>query len=216
MLKVTGLSKIYDKDIAVLEDITFEVKRGEFVVILGPSGAGKTTIFRHIWLEELPTKGEIEFEKLKSSSIRKSQIPFWRKRMGIVFQDLKLLNDRDVFENVALPLRIKGKREKEITKKTIDILNQLGLLVHRSSYPFELSAGEKQRLALARAMVAEPLIILADEPTVHLDAESASGIISLLRDANLGGTTILMATNQRGLLGSFAHRVIGLEKGRIV
>jgi cell division transport system ATP-binding protein len=216
LLKVTGLSKIYDKDISVLDDVTFEVNKGEFVVLFGPSGAGKTTIFKHIWLEEVPTRGEIEFEKLKSSNIRKSQIPFWRKRVGIVFQDLRLLNDRSVSENVALPLRIRRKKEKEIIKRTMAVLNQVGLLAHRGSFPSELSAGEKQRLALARAIVAEPLIILADEPTVHLDTESANGIINLLKDVNLSGTTIFMATNQKSLLGSFAHKMISLEKGRIV
>jgi len=136
--------------------------------------------------------------------------------MGIVFQDLRLLTDRNVFENVALPLRIRRKKEKEVIKRTMAILNQVKLLAHRSFFPSELSAGEKQRLALARALVAEPLIILADEPTVHLDAESADWIMNLLKEANLGGTTVFVATNQKDLLGSFACRVIKLEKGRIV
>ena len=113
MLKVKNLSKIYDKGIPILDNITFEVKKGEFVVLLGPSGVGKTTIFKHIWLEELPTKGEIQFEKLVSTKLKKSQIPLWRRKMGMIFQDFKLLNDKNIFENVALPLRIKNKRERE-------------------------------------------------------------------------------------------------------
>ncbi len=216
MLKVSSLSKTYYKDIPVLHDVSFEVKKGEFVVLLGPSGAGKTTIFRHIWLEDSPTEGEIEFEKMRNSGLRKSQIQIWRRKMGIVFQDFKFLNDRSVFENLSLPLRIRNKKDKEIKRKVVTLLGQVGLLTQRSFFPSQLSAGERQRLALARAVVAEPLIILADEPTAHLDDRSAKEIIDLLEKANLGGTTILMATNQNNLRGSLAHRVVKIEKGRLI
>ena len=216
MLKVRNLTKIYGRGIPVLDDITFEIQKGEFVVLLGPSGAGKTTILRHLWLEELPTKGEIEFERTNSTKLKRSQIPSWRKKMGIIFQDLKFTNDRDVFENVALPLRIRNKKEKEIKKKVAAILDKVDLPIYRGLFPSELSAGERQRLALARAMIAEPLIILADEPTVHSDAESAEQIMASLKDTNQSGATILMATNQNNFSGAFAHRIIRIERGGIV
>ena len=216
MLKIRNLTKIYERGIPVLDDINFEVQKGEFVILLGPSGAGKTTILKHIWLEELPTKGEIEFEKMNSAKLKKSQISFWRKKMGIVFQDFKFINSKDVFENTALPLRIRNKREKEIKKKVVAVLDKVDLSICRNLFPQELSAGERQRLALARTMVAEPLIILADEPIVHLDDKSAEQVMNLLKDVNQSGATILMATNQNDFSVVFAHRIVKIEKGRII
>ncbi len=187
-------------DNLVFKNLNFKVNDGEFVFIAGPTGSGKSTLLRLIYMDILPNRGKVIVGKFDSSRIKRKQIPYLRRRLGIVFQDFKLLEDRNVFENVALALHVTGARKKEVNKKVLTALAEVGLSHKKNNMPEELSGGEQQRVAIARAIVNEPFLILADEPTGNLDPETSIEIIELLKKINLRGTSIIMATHNYSLI----------------
>jgi cell division transport system ATP-binding protein len=200
----------------ILEDVSFRVERGEFVYLTGPCGVGKSTILRLIYMADFPTQGRVRVDRYHSDSIRRKEIPFLRRKLGIVFQDFKLLTDRNVFENVAFALRVTGTRKTEIKKRTLQALTSVGLHHKRNVLPLELSGGEQQRVVIARAIVNDPFLLLADEPTGNLDGQAASDILDLLRTINARGTAVIVAThNHRGSDRS-EQRILRLEDGKLI
>ncbi|MBE0595670.1 MAG: cell division ATP-binding protein FtsE [Desulfuromonadales bacterium] len=216
MIQLHGVSKAYQKDSAALNDISLKIEKGEFVFLTGPSGAGKSTLLKLLFGAEKPNRGQIIINGQNLTRLAVSRISLLRRRMGIVFQDFKLLNRRTIFENVAFPLEIQGRRRFEISKKVYQTLQQVGLehKIHR--HPLELSGGEQQRVAIARALVVDPLVLLADEPTGNLDPEVTLEIMELFKLANARGSTVLLATHDREMLRRFPRRVLTLDGGRLV
>lgn len=200
----------------VLENINFLIDKGSFVYLVGPTGSGKTTVFRLIIRDLFPTEGQITLWEWNLTTLPKSKIPTLRRKVGVVFQDLKLLMDRTVIENVMLPLQLSGINEKESRSKSEEILIDVGLEEKLDKFPLQLSGGERQRVAIARALVFDPEIILADEPTGNLDTQSSFQILDLLKSINKRGTTIFMATHSDELVDSSSDRVIMLARGKIV
>lgn len=200
----------------VLDKLFFEIKQKEFVFIVGPSGCGKTTIFKLINKEYLPSTGEISFNEKNIVKIPQGKIWAYRRKFGIVFQDMKLLSDRNVFENIAIALLIRGKKEKEIKDKVHEIMDLVGLKGKDQLFPQELSGGEVQRVTIARAVVGNPDVVLADEPTADLDQSTGWEIIQLLKMINDGGKTVVIATHNLDIVNSMKKRVISLNEGKIV
>jgi cell division transport system ATP-binding protein len=215
MIAFREVSKQYDSLIA-LADVSFEVADAEFVFLVGPTGAGKSTLLKLIIREELPSSGKVFVDSLEISDLPASKVPHLRRRVGTIFQDFKLLPQRTVFENVAFPLEILGLPDSEIEKTAKEILELVGLEHKANHFPTQLSGGEAQRTAIARAMVLRPEIILADEPTGNLDARSAWEVMQLLARLNNLGTTVLMATHNMDITSSLSHRKLELQKGRVV
>jgi len=215
MISFEEVSKHYDTHTA-LRKITFSVEKGEMVFITGPSGSGKSTLLKLIYMAERPDEGNIRVSELDTSTIRESQIPLLRRNIGVVFQDFRLLGNRDVFENVALSLRIRGVEEKELKARVFDALKCVNLRHKTENYPDTLSGGEQQRIAIARAIVSDPIIILADEPTGNVDPDASAGIIRTLKDINARGSTILIATHNRELFRNTGRRVLKLDFGNYV
>lgn len=216
MLRFKNVSKSFGGKIEVLRNLNFEIVDKEFVFLVGPSGAGKTTILRLILRDFLPTEGEIFVDDFELKKIRSGQIPLLRRTLGIIFQDFKVLFERTVFENVAVALEILGKGKKEIKKEAEEALESVGILDKENYFPIQLSAGEVQRLSIARAIVGNPKIILADEPTGNLDPAASWGILKILNNINKTGKTVLMATHNIDIVNSMKKRVIALDKGKIV
>ena len=216
MINMFHLYKTYEGTISALTDITLKIDKGEFIFITGASGAGKSTLLKLMFCIERPTQGQIIIAGKNISRFTERDIPLLRRKMGFVFQDFKLLNNKTVFDNIALALRITGVTNREISKKVLKVLTYLGLQ-HRANFkPLMLSGGEQQRVAIARALAKEPSILLADEPTGNLDPERAVDIINLFNDINAKGTTVIVATHDRALIDKFSKRTIYLEKGKIV
>lgn len=215
MIKFQKVSKKFGTG-AVLSDITLQIDKNEFVFLVGPTGSGKTTIFRLITREILPTEGDVIVSDWSVKKLPQVKIPVLRKKIGVVFQDLKLLNDRTVFENVLLPLEIDNKDVILAKKRVDEVLGQVGLSSHRDKFPIQLSGGELQRVAIARALVLSPEIILADEPTGNLDPATAFEIVNKLLEINKKGTTVIMATHNFDIVKNVQKRVIALDKGQIV
>ncbi|MGQ9569293.1 MAG: cell division ATP-binding protein FtsE [Thermodesulfovibrionales bacterium] len=215
MIHLSNVSKHYDNQTA-LRDITFSVEKGEMIFITGPSGSGKTTLLKLIYLAERPDKGTINVGDWELSTMKESSIPLLRRNIGFIFQDFRLLNNNNVFENVALALRIRGVDEKELKSRVFDAIKEVNLRHKSDSYPLALSGGEQQRVVIARAIVAEPTIILADEPTGNVDPDTAAGIIRMFKDINAKGTTILIATHNRDLFRGSGRRVLKLDMGNLV
>ena len=219
MIQFHRVSKIYAVGlvkIAALSDVSFTVDKGEFVVLAGPSGAGKTTLLRLIYRDEGPTEGEVKVLGRSVPDLHRTQIAELRRSIGIVFQDAKLLPGRTVYENIAFVLRVLGTPRGEITARTFDALRAVGLHSRARAYPAQLSQGEAQRAALARAIVRRPALLLADEPTGNLDDEMGAEILQVIRDIHAGGTTIVFATHQARLATGLKRRVLVLEGGRLV
>lgn len=216
MIKLDKVSKKFGTGVFALSDINLSVDKREFVFLVGPTGSGKTTIFRLLTRELLPTEGVIIVNDWNIAKLPKQKIPHLRKKIGVVFQDLKLLLDRTIFENISLPLEIAGKKEEEIKNKVEEVLSQVGLIEHRDKFPIQLSGGEMQRAAIARALVLSPEILLADEPTGNLDMATSWEIVKLLSDINEKGTTIIMATHNVDIVNNLSKRIIKLEKGRLI
>lgn len=216
MIKLDKVSKKFATGVFGLEAVDILVNKGEFVFLTGPTGAGKTTIFKLITREILPTEGKIMVDDWDIVQLPSGKIPHLRKKVGVVFQDLKILMDRTIFENVVLPLEVARVKEKEAKKKAQEVLEKVGIIDHKDKFPIQLSGGELQRAAIARALVLSPLILLADEPTGNLDTETAFGIINLLQDINNQGTTIVMATHNMDIVSKVLKRVIHLHKGRLI
>jgi cell division transport system ATP-binding protein len=199
----------------ILRHITFKIDRGEFVYIIGPSGAGKSSIIKLINFAEFPDAGTVIVNRYSSAKIKYKQIPYVRRTLGVIFQDFKLLSDRNVFENIALTLRVTGIRSSDISKKVLRMLTEVGLGHKRNYYPKDLSGGEQQRVAIARALINEPFILLADEPTGNLDPQSAIDILEILEEINKRGTAILMATHNYSLINKYPHRTIMIDEGEL-
>ena len=200
---------------SILEDVSFHIGRGEFVFLIGPSGAGKSTILRVIHLDQKPTSGQLVLEGRDAATLRPREIPLWRRRIGVIFQDFKLLRDRNVMENVAFALRVTGARRGTIKRTTLKALSTVGISHKRSAMPEELSGGERQRVAIARALVHEPHLLLADQPTGDLDPKATDEILALLTDLNHRGTAILMATQDARLIQVRPHKVLRIESGKL-
>ncbi len=202
-------------DRRILHHITFHIKKGEFVYIIGPTGVGKSSILKLIYFDEFPDSGTVIVNQYSSAKIKLREIPFIRRKLGIVFQDFKLLLDRNVFENVAFALRVTGAPSSIIKKKVLRVLNEAGIGNRRNHYPRELSGGEQQRVAIARALVNEPFLLLADEPTGNLDPKSAIEILEILESINKHGTAVLMATHNYSLIKQFPHQTLSMLNGEL-
>ncbi len=203
-------------NIVALEDVSFQIDKGEFVFLTGHSGAGKTSIIRLLLGEYLPTTGEIEANGEKVNKIKRSKLYLWRRKIGVVFQDYKLFPERTIAENVSLPLQIQKVKSSEIAEKVGKVLALVGLSERVNLFPAQLAGGELQRACLARAIITNPDILLADEPTGNLDPKNAEEMIALFSEINAKGTTILMATHNRDIVDAFKARVIELEKGKVI
>ena len=222
MIKFEKVSKIYPshspngKVTFALEDVSFEIKEREFVSIVGKSGAGKTTLFKLLIAEEKPTRGKIFFKGKDITKIKPGKLPEFRRKIGAVFQDYKLLPSKTTYENIAYALEVIGASDKEIARDVPKVLEIVGLTEKVNNFPAELSGGERQRLAIARALIHRPEVILADEPTGNLDPYHTLEIIRLLLKINEMGTTIILATHNREIINNLGKRVITLEKGRVI
>jgi cell division transport system ATP-binding protein len=216
MIQFFNVSKEYPRTGLALSDATFRIHKGEFAFLTGPSGAGKSTILRLCYFEERPTRGEVRVSGISSLEVKRSQVANLRRRLGIVFQDFRLLEDRNAEANVAFALEVIGARRDQITPRVHRALSQVGLASKLKSYPRELSGGEQQRVAIARALVNDPFILIADEPTGNLDERATRGVFQLLRDINASGTAVLMATHDLDLIRRTDYRTIELDHGRIV
>jgi cell division transport system ATP-binding protein len=216
MIQLHNVSVSYQGEFTALSGVTLHVHKGEFLFLTGTSGAGKSTLLRLVFSGMQPTSGQILVDGQNLTRMSRSQVALMRRSVGVVFQDFKLLPNRTVFENVAITLEVLGWGAKDIGKKVFQILKQMGLEQKMNSTPLRLSGGEQQRVALARALVNDPKILLADEPTGNLDDQNKEQILSIFRDANLRGTTVLVATHDRRMLESCKWDFVVLEKGRIV
>ncbi|MBN2184463.1 MAG: ATP-binding cassette domain-containing protein [Candidatus Krumholzibacteriota bacterium] len=212
---VYHLSKEFGRHFS-LKDVSLQVSNGEIVFLVGPSGAGKSTLLKMIYMDDLPASGQVVVGPYVSSNMKRKTIPDLRRKMGIIFQDFRLLEDRNVFENVALAMKVTGMRMGEIKSRMTEILTRVGLYHKRYEYPRTMSGGEQQRVAIARAVANRPSILLADEPTGNLDPVATKNILELLFKINAGGTAVLMATHDINLVRSFGQRIIYLEAGSIV
>jgi len=215
MLNFHNVSYLYKQNYGISK-ATFSVKNGEFVFLVGSSGAGKTTIFRLINLEFFPQEGHIVFDDLNTIYLNKKDIPYVRRKIGVIFQDFKLLLDQTVYDNVAFAMRVIGAPRKKTKRRVLEVLKDVGLSHKKLKLPNELSGGEQQRVAIARALVNEPFILLADEPAGNLDKETALEIFKLLQRINSQGTSVLMATHNNSLAKASQKRIIYIKDGRII
>ncbi|MCX8044944.1 MAG: cell division ATP-binding protein FtsE [Desulfobacterota bacterium] len=215
MIEFHNVSKCYNSTPA-LSDINLTINKGDFVFLTGPSGAGKTTLLKLIFLSERPTEGEIIVNGVNITRMKSSAIPHFRRKLGVVFQDFKLLPGKTVFENVALGLEIIGLNRKLIKRRVWQVVKWVGLLQKIDSYPPYLSGGEQQRVAIARAIINNPMLLLADEPTGNLDPGLALEIMKLFKAINTRGTTIVIATHNRDMAETFSHNIVALSHGRLL
>jgi cell division transport system ATP-binding protein len=216
MIEFKNVSKIYEDDTTALKNINLIVRKGEFVFLVGPSGSGKSTFIKLVIKEINETEGSIFIAGRNICNLKSSRIPQLRRNIGCVFQDFKLLPNKTIFENVAFALEVIGKPVYEIKIQVSQVLKLVGLYDKINSYPHQLSAGEQQRVSIARAFVNRPPILLADEPTGNLDPVTSEGIMKILSRINLVGTTVLMATHDKNIVNSMRRRVVELEEGEIV
>jgi cell division transport system ATP-binding protein len=215
VIETRGLGKAYGRGLYAIRGVNLNVEKGEFAFITGPSGAGKSTLLRLLLLQEKPTEGQIVVGGRDLSGLSKDEIQDYRRTVGFVFQDFKLMATKTVFENVSYVLRVLGKPVEEQRRRTYQVLKWVGLQHRLNAFPPQLSGGEQQRVAVARALVNEPHIVLADEPTGNLDPDLSLEIMNLFRDINASGTTVLVATHDRELIKWVGRRVIQLEQGQL-
>ena len=215
MIQLFHVQKRYGEEAPALSDVTLEIQKGEFVFLTGPSGAGKSTLLKLIFCAEAPTAGQILLFGKNVARVTPAEVPWVRRSIGVVFQDFKLLPDRTVAENVALPLEVRALPDKEVRRRVKGLLRSVGLEHRADKFPPSLSGGEQQRVAVARALAADPALLLADEPTGNLDADRTLEVMELLAAANARGTTVLIATHDRSLLERYKRRVVVLERGRL-
>ncbi|MFQ5931681.1 MAG: cell division ATP-binding protein FtsE [Nitrospiraceae bacterium] len=215
MIQLFHVSKYYERRPA-LSDINLEIDKGEFVMLIGPSGAGKTTLLKLLFCEERPDEGQILVQGRNMARMRPSDVPFLRRTMGMVFQDFRLLPKKSVFENVALPLLVQGASTFETRRRVMEALKAVGVEHKRDHRPVTLSAGEQQRVCIARAIVTGPIILLADEPTGNLDPDLAVEIIELFKAINVRGTTVMVATHNRHVIEQVNRRVVAISQGKLM
>ncbi|MEP7162169.1 MAG: cell division ATP-binding protein FtsE [Candidatus Moraniibacteriota bacterium] len=215
IVRFEDVSKIYPGNIVALEKVSFEIEPGEFISLVGISGAGKSTLLKMIYAEETPSEGEVYFKERSVKSINRKHLPFYRRNIGSIFQDFKLLPQKTAFENVAYALEVDGKSAAEIKNEVTEILDIVGLSGKEKKFPRELSGGEQQRVAVARALIHHPKIICADEPTGNLDPVATQEIFDLLLEINSYGTTIIVATHKKEVVDLLNRRVITLSDGRV-
>jgi len=215
MIHFENVTKEYELQTA-LREVTCSIEKGEMVFLTGPSGSGKTTMLKLVYLAELPDQGNITIAGWETGSLKESSIPFVRRNIGVVFQDFRLLDNRNIFENIAMALRIRGIGEREIKMRVYEALKTVNLRHKADSYPRRLSGGEQQRIVIARAIVAEPTVLLADEPTGNLDPDTAEDVMNTFKDIHAKGTTILIATHNRELYMNSGKRVLRLEAGSLI
>ncbi len=216
MLLFDKVTKRYTENILALDNVTFSINRGEFSFLVGPSGAGKTTLMRLLIREELPTSGNIVFDKIEVPKLPAKLLPKYRQRLGIVFQDLRLLESKTLEENIRFSLEILGKDDKEVKETTEYLLELVKLQDRRNLFPIQLSGGEQQRGAIARALANNPELLVADEPTGNLDPDSSFQVLDILNVINKGGTTVLVITHDREIVNKLKTRVIRMDEGRII
>jgi cell division transport system ATP-binding protein len=216
MIQFFHVYKTYARDVEALVDINLQIQKGEFVFLAGPSGAGKTTLLRLIFRDELPTSGQILVNGRNVVKLPGRALPHLRRNIGVIFQDFKLLRDRTIFDNLALVYRVLGIPSSTGKRKVANALKLVGLSHKAQMVPYRLSGGEQQRVAVARALMSDPLLLLADEPTGDLDAELAADVMRLLSDIHAKGTTIIVATHDMQMIQEFGRRSIVLKAGRIV
>ena len=216
MLEFIEVNKIYNNDVCALKDLSFKVEDGEFVFLIGASGAGKTSIIKMLLREIKPTSGEIIVDDVNIVKLRNRKIPQLRKKMGVVFQDFRLLEGKTVFDNIKYPLQILGVSKRVITKRVTEILELVGLSDRANSFPNQLSGGEQQRVCIARALVNKPKYLIADEPTGNLDPNTSEGIMKLLLDVNAKGTTVIVSTHDRDIVNKLKKRVISMDHGSMI
>ncbi len=216
MIRFLGVSKTYPNGVVGLRDVSFHIPKGQFVFLTGHSGAGKSSILSLIIGEQKPTGGEVRVSTFGIGKLTPNDVPRLRRKLGIVFQDFRLLEDRTIEENVAFALEVTGARREAIPGRVMRVLTQVGLASKAKAYPKELSGGEQQRVAIARALVNDPPILIADEPTGNLDERATRGIFQLLQQINGGGTVVVMATHNLALVRGTGYRVIELKGGQVV
>ena len=216
MIEFKNVSKVYNNGTEALRNLSLSIAKGEFVFIVGSSGAGKSTFLKLIMREEVPNSGEIVVNGRKLSTVRKRDVPYLRRTMGIVFQDFRLIDKMTVYDNVAFAMHIVGASDREIRKRVPYVLGLVGLEKKMDNHPAELSGGEQQRVGLARALVNNPSMIIADEPTGNVDPAMSYEIVELLTEINRRGTTVLMVTHEHDLVKRFPRRVIEIQGGTVV
>ncbi|MDO4178370.1 MAG: cell division ATP-binding protein FtsE [Phascolarctobacterium sp.] len=216
MLVMENVSKVYPGGSVALQDVNVHIEPGEFVFLVGPSGAGKSTFIKLLFREVLPTEGSIYVDGIDLLNLKHEEIPFLRRKLGIIFQDYRLLPDRTVYENVAFAMEVIETPRRKIKRTVLNVLDLVGLRSRSNSYPNELSGGEQQRIAIARAIVNNPRLVIADEPTGNLDPETSWEIMQIFKEINETGTTIIMATHDKDIVDAMGKRVIAIEHGNIV
>ena len=216
MLKMTDVSKVYPGGSVALQKVNIHIEPGEFVFVVGPSGAGKSTFIKMLFREVLPTTGSIFVNGVDILSLTPKEIPYMRRQLGIIFQDYRLLPDRTVYENVAFAMEVIETPRRKIKRRVLNVLDLVGLRHRCNAYPNELSGGEQQRIAIARAIVNDPIMVIADEPTGNLDPETSWDIMEIFKEINAEGTTIVMATHDKEIVDAMGKRVIAIEDGKIV
>ena len=216
MLIMNDVSKVYPGGSVALQDVNVHIEPGEFVFVVGPSGAGNSTFIKMLFREVLPTTGSIFVNGMDILALSPKEIPFMRRQLGIIFQDYRLLPDRTVFENVAFAMQVIEAPHRKIRRQVNNVLDLVGLRHRSNAYPNELSGGEQQRIAIARAIVNDPVFVIADEPTGNLDPETSWDIMEIFKEINSAGTTIVMATHDKDVVDAMGKRVIAIEQGRIV
>ncbi len=216
MIRLEQVDKRYGNGHVALSGVNLVIRRGEFVFVVGPSGSGKSSLIRLLYREELPSSGDVYIDQFHLTRMRRSQVPRLRRQLGVVFQDVKLLPQRTVYQNVAFAMEVLGASSREIQKRVPAVLELVGLARRKDSFPHQLSGGEQQRVGIARALINNPVYLIADEPTGNLDPDTASDIMRLFLEINRRGATVIMATHARDLVNQVPRRVIAIEHGRIV
>ena len=213
LIQFCSVSKVYENGTTALNNINLRVEKRDFLFLVGPSGAGKSTLLSLLFREELPTKGQIIIEGKNIARVSRRELPYIRRKMGVVFQDFRLLPDRTVFENVAFTLEVLQYKSRDIMRLVPPVLEQVGIAHRAKHFPRQLSGGEQQRVAIARAIISNPSIVVADEPTGNLDPKTSVEIMKLLEDINYRGTTMLVVTHDKDIVNSMNKRVVALENG---
>lgn len=216
MIKLLDINKTYDNNVYALKSVNLTIEKGDFSFLVGPSGAGKSTLIKILFKEIEPTSGKIILNEEDVTKLKRREIPYYRRKIGMVFQDFRLIPTLNIYENVAFALRVIQASSRDIKKKVPTALALVGLSNKYKAFPHELSGGEQQRVSLARAIVNSPALLIADEPTGNLDPDTAMGIMETLSDINKAGTTVVMATHAKDIVDSMKKRVIAIEKGTVV